>query len=86
MILQICKSEGRRRKCQGKLKVNKFFYKHSQSKLKIKSGRCNLQVKNDTKASTPKGKAEMLNKFLVVSSLMKSWQICSSLKPVQILT
>ena len=49
----------------------KVFYKHSQSKLKTKSGRCNLQVKNDTKASTPKDKAEILNKFLVVSSLIK---------------
>ena len=64
----------------------KVFYKHSLSKLKTKSGRCNLQVKNYTKASTPKDKAEILNKFLVVSSLMKSWQICRSLQPVQILT
>ena len=77
-----------RRNWQGKLKVIPRFLKINipRSKLKTNNVLGNRQGRNDSIASTPKDKAEILSKFLAVSSLMKSWQVCRSLPPVQILT
>ena len=60
---------GYEKKLAGEAKINpKVFYKYSQSKLKTNNVLRNRQGRNDTIASTPKDKAEILSKFLAVST------------------